>query len=44
MVTIRMQRSMNATTHDEIILTDKDQINGRGGLWQNMCKITNKLN
>ena len=39
MVTIRMQRSVNATSHDEIILLDIDQINARGRIWQNMCTL-----
>ena len=43
MVTIRMQRSVNATIHDEIILIDQDQINARGRIWQNMGRLTNKL-
>ena len=42
-VTIRIQRSVNATIHDEIILIDKDQINVRGQIWQSMCRFTNKL-
>ena len=43
MVTIRMQRSVNAPTDDEIILIDKDQMNARGRIWQNMGSFTNKL-
>ena len=43
MVTITMQRSVKATIHDEIILIDKDQINARGQIWQNMFRFTNKL-
>ena len=30
---IRMQRSVNATIHEEIILIDKDQINAQGQIW-----------
>ena len=43
MVTIRIQRSVNATILDEIILIDKDQVNVRGRTWQNMCRFTSKL-
>ena len=43
MVTITMQRSASGTTHDEIILIDKDQISARGRIWQNMSRFTNKL-
>ena len=43
MMTIKMQRRMNATIHDEIILTDKDQINAQGKICQKMCRFTNTL-
>ena len=43
MMTIRMQRTVNTTIPDEIILNDKDQINARGIIWQNMYGFTNKL-
>ena len=42
-VTIRMQRRMNVTIHDEIILIYKDQINARGRIWQNIFRFMNKL-
>ena len=38
-----MQRNVNANIHDEITLIDKDQINARGRILQNICKFTNKL-
>ena len=42
-VAIRMQRSVDATIHDEITLIDKVQISGQGRIWQNMCRLTNGL-